>query len=115
MEGLFFGETKNKAFRSVRFFSLFEAKSVRSLRGMVITREKNAFWFIDFKIDLKKKFLIYGKDFEFFQMDSAFVKMHFRNFATEFSIFGNVFAIYGNAFIFKKNAKSIFGNEFLQK
>ena len=27
------------------------------------------------------KFLIYGKYFEFFQMDFAFLKIHFRNFA----------------------------------
>jgi hypothetical protein len=41
--------------------------------------------------------------------------MDFRNFANGFLIFGNAFAIYVNGFKFKKNAKSIFGNEFLQK
>jgi hypothetical protein len=35
---------------------------------------------------------------QFFQIDFAFVEMHFSNFA-------NGFSIYGNAFIFKKNAK----------
>ena len=45
--------------------------------------KKDFFQFTNFlnQFEFINKFLIYGKHFEFFRMDFAFLKIHFRNFA----------------------------------